>query len=86
MTPLPPNWLEEARAKCEKVRVTKPSLEFVAFARSALPAALDEIARLRAALHKIAYEPIGMPEATLQEVYDGMTQTARDALAQQGGA
>ncbi len=37
--------------------------------------------RLRGALHKIGYEPIGAPEATHSQVLDGCIEIARDALA-----
>lgn len=45
----------------------------------------DPTADLLAALNTIAYEPIGHSEASLREVYDGIVEIARAAVARAKG-
>ena len=45
----------------------------------------DEVARLRGALEKIAYEPIGHSEASPRDILEAITNMARAALGEGGG-
>lgn len=48
-----------------------------------LAVARVRIERLKDALHKIAYEPIGHSEASVDQVYEDIVKIARDVLAKE---
>jgi len=72
------SWVFEGHAESVREAVTR---------YNAHDALVADKARLVEALHKIAYEPIGHPEASYAYVYNRLVEEARAALdAVKGGA